>query len=110
MLRFLLRGWCAAASTAGPSRNPWWRNVVQCRAELSNWLGKDRCTNTPEVADAVELTKLASLSAYFHVHVVLLAIIDKRDGLGGALRAIEDNARHGFTTLFAYADVVERLA
>jgi ABC-type lipoprotein release transport system permease subunit len=53
---------------------------------------------------------LALLSAYFHVHVVLSAIVAERDGLVGVLRTVKDHAGHGFSPVVAYADVVERLA
>lgn len=51
-----------------------------------------------------------TVSAQFDVHVVLLAVVDERDGLVGALRAIEDHACHGLVPVVAYADVMERLA
>ena len=62
-----------------------------------------------DLVGVIGLLLFSVASADVHVHVVLLAIVDKRDGFVGALRAIEDNARHGLTPVVAYADVVERL-
>jgi DNA-binding transcriptional ArsR family regulator len=54
--------------------------------------------------------RLGCLSADFHIHFVLLAIIAERNGLVGALRAIADYARYSLAPVVAYADVVERFA
>ena len=51
-----------------------------------------------------------TVSADVHVHVVLLAVVEKWDNSVATLHAIEDNPRHGITSVVADADVVERLA
>jgi hypothetical protein len=64
----------------------------------------------PERVELRLCARLGCRSADFHVHVVLLAIVAERNGLVGALRTIEDYARHGLAPVVADADMVERLA
>ena len=65
---------------------------------------------TPNSCGRAGERRRVTVSADIHVHVVFLAVVEKRDGSVGALHAIEDNPRHRITPVVTDADVVKRLA